>query len=279
MKVQLLYRDRAFDPKIELPWHAEMLAKDLALPVVFETMAGGDATILDVARRVILTGLDNDVATIGYRQQVLRDCLDHPEAVRELYAFACATVDQAKKQYLGMLARYPEWVLSQSVSHMTELLGMIRSLKKLATRYEPLCTAPGWTAFFTRLRNEVDDAYLASVDDHLRHLSFRECLVLSAALGRGNKGIAYRLHRPPLPVAQSWLARLGGLAARPVPDPQAATAQLFAASTGRGGNPRPHRHPPSRCQPDRHCPGAIGGSRSFLFHGAAKRTGLLCRLP
>ncbi len=223
MKVQLLYRDRAFDPKIELPWQAEMLAKDLALPVVFEAMAGGDATIFEVVRTVILTGLDNDVATIGYRQQVLRDCLDHPEAVRELYAFACATVAQAKKQYLGMLARYPEWVVSQSVSHMTELLGMIRSLKKLATRYEPLLTAPGWAAFFTRLRNEVDDAYLATVEEHLRHLSFRECLVLSAALGRGNKGIAYRLHRPPLPAARSWRARLGawllGLFRTPKPPP------------------------------------------------------------
>lgn len=223
MKVQLLYRDRQFDPQIALPWHAEILAQDLALPVLFEAMAGGDASILDVARKVILTGLDNDVVTIGYRQQVLRDCLEHPDAVRELYAFACATVAQAKKQYLGMLARYPEWVLSQSVSHMTELLGMIRSLKKLAARYETLFTAPGWAAFFARLHNEVDDAYLATVDDHLRHLSFRECLLLSAALGKGNKGVEYRLHRPPLSAEQSWLARLGawllGLFRSPQPPP------------------------------------------------------------
>lgn len=209
MKVQLLYQDREFDPQIDLPWHAEILAQDLALPVLFEAMAGEDAHILDVAHKVLLTGLGNDVATIQYRQQILRDCLEHPEAVRELYDFACATVDQTRKQYLGILVRYPEWVLSQSVTHMTELLGMIRSLKQLAARHEGLFAAPGWTAFFTRLHNEVNDEYLASINDHLRRLTFRNSLLLSAALGKGNKGMEYRLHRPPLPVEQTWLARFG----------------------------------------------------------------------
>lgn len=209
MKVRLLYHDREFDPQAELPWQAEILVKDLALPVLFEAMAQGDGCIAEVARTVVLTGLANDEMTIVYRQEILRDCLRHPEAVRELYEFAEAAVAQAKKQYLGMLVRYPEWVLSQSIRHMTELLAMIRDLKRLALRHEALFAAPGWRAFFTRLRIEVDDDYLATVSDHLRRLTFQGGLVLSAALGQGNKGGDYRLHRPLLVAEPSWLARLG----------------------------------------------------------------------
>lgn len=209
MKVRLLHHDREFDPQAELPWHAEILAKDLALPVLFEAMAQGDGCIAEVARKVVLTSLANDEAAIAYRQQILRDCLEHPEAVLELYAFAGAAEAHAKKQYLGLLDRYPEWVLSSSIRHMNELLEMIRGLKQLAMRHEALFAAPGWRAFFTRLRIEVDDDYLATVSSHLRSLTFQDGILLSAALGQGHKGLDYRLHRPPLVAEPSWLARLG----------------------------------------------------------------------
>lgn len=223
MKVRLLHHDREFDPQAELPWHAEILAKDLALPVLFEAMAQGDACIAEVARKVVLTSLANDEAAIAYRQQILHDCLEHPEAVLELYEFAGAAEAQAKKQYLGLLDRYPEWVLSSSIRHMNELLEMIRSLKQLAMRHEALFAAPGWRAFFTRLRIEVDDDYLATVSSHLRSLTFQDGILLSAALGQGHKGLDYRLHRPPLVAEPSWLARLGawllGLILSPKPPP------------------------------------------------------------
>ena len=71
MKVRLLSPDRDFDPQTEPPWHAEILSKDLALPVLFEAMAQGDACIAEVVRKVLLTSLANDEATIAYRQQIL----------------------------------------------------------------------------------------------------------------------------------------------------------------------------------------------------------------
>lgn len=223
MKVRLLHHDREYKPQAELPWHAEMLAKDLALPVLFEAMAQGDACIAEVARRVVLTSLANDEATIAYRQEILRDCLEHPAAVRELYELAGAAVAQTKKQHLGMLDRYPEWVLSSSIRHMTELLEIIRGLKRLAMRHETLFVAPGWRDFFTRLRIEVDDDYLATVNGHLHRLTFQDGILLSAALGQGNKGEDYRLHRPLLAGEQSWLARLGawllGVILSPKPPP------------------------------------------------------------
>ena len=209
MKVRLLSPDRDFDPQTEPPWHAEILSKDLALPVLFEAMAQGDACIAEVVRKVLLTSLANDEATIAYRQQILHDCLLHPQAVRELYEFAGAAVAQAKKQYLNTIARYPVWILSQSIRHLTEFLAMIRDLKQLTVRHESLFAAPGSRAFFTRLHGEVGDDYLMTVSDHLQRLSFQRGMLMSASLGRGNKGVHYLLHRPSLPEEQSRLARLG----------------------------------------------------------------------
>ena len=56
MKVRLLSPDRDFDPQTEPPWHAEILSKDLALPVLFEAMAQGDACIAEVVLPLTLNG-------------------------------------------------------------------------------------------------------------------------------------------------------------------------------------------------------------------------------
>lgn len=66
MKAHLLYRDQDFDLQWPLPWNEEALTKDLALNTLFEAMAQGDKFVLEVIRRTILSGLRNDVATIGY---------------------------------------------------------------------------------------------------------------------------------------------------------------------------------------------------------------------
>jgi DNA mismatch repair ATPase MutS len=56
------------------------------------------------------------------------------------------------------------------------------------------------------LREELDDDYLATVEGHLKELKFRRGVLLSAALGKGNKGIRYVLRRAP--EAKGWMQRL-----------------------------------------------------------------------
>ena len=46
------------------------------------------------------------------------------------------------------------------------------------------------------LNKELDDEYFASVQDHLRELKFRNGVLISAELGRGNQGTNYMLRKP-----------------------------------------------------------------------------------
>jgi DNA mismatch repair ATPase MutS len=89
------------------------------------------------------------------------------------------------------------------------------------------------------LRRELDDEYLASVDEHLEALRFRRGLLMSAQLGPGNKGRRYRLLRP-LDTSIGWREWLGVPKRSPytyrVPDRDESGAQALAGLRVRGVN-------------------------------------------
>ncbi len=209
MKVRLLDRGRDADREGTVPWNAEALRKDLELATLFDAMAGNDDFILDVAGKVVLAGVTNDAETIRHRQQVLRDCLEHPAVIRELYGLAVEAEEREKKHYFGTtLMRHPDWVLRRSIELSEMLLGMTRKLKKIADSQADRFVSEGWTAFFAALRNELTDEYFAGAHDHVEQLKFRNGMLLSAGLGKGNKGVRYVLRRHRIRRRRGWLARL-----------------------------------------------------------------------
>ena len=50
MRAFLMYRDRDFDLKTDLPWNAAELTQDLELETLFRAMSGGDPFLLEVAK-------------------------------------------------------------------------------------------------------------------------------------------------------------------------------------------------------------------------------------
>lgn len=205
MKARLLYRDQDFDARSPLPWQAEALTKDLELTTLFNAMAKGDEFVLGVAQKVILAGFEKNLKTIRYRQDILQDCLNHPAAVRKLYALSVEATEAAKKQYLGFFDRYPDSVLRSSIEHMETLVGLIKKLRKFTDSHADKFPAEGWAAFFTRLKQELNDEYVAGIEYHLEQLKFCDGILLSAELGSGNKGTRYVLHRPPPRRRGRWL--------------------------------------------------------------------------
>jgi hypothetical protein len=237
MKAHLLYRERDFDwkwalqaaaareatrrgrryqtqtqncdPHAGFPWNAEALIKDLELNTLFTAMARDDGLIFEVTKAVVLAGGHNDLGTIRYRQNVLQDCLKHPSVVRELYAIAVEAVEKEKKHYLGILTRYPDYVLRWAIELLEALLGSIKRLRKLADSHADKFVSEGWTEFFAMVRRELSDDYIAHVQYHLARLRFRNGVLLSAQLGKGNKGTGYILHLHLPPDRQgTWLMRL-----------------------------------------------------------------------
>ena len=194
MKAHLMYRDRDVDLGAKPPASAPDLTRDLALDTLFAAMAAGDSYLRDVAQRVVLTSLE-DPQEIRYRQRILADCIAHPDVVRRMYAIAVSAIERERRVW-GFTFRRPEGLLHRCVEVLGIFREQLKALRGLADAQRGGIQSEGFGALFAVLARELDDAYLETVAEHLRRLRFRRGLLLSARLGKGNKGAQYRIRKP-----------------------------------------------------------------------------------
>lgn len=207
MKAFLMYRDRDFDLQRDLPFHEETLTQDLELKTLFNAMAADDKFLLEVARKAVLSSMD-DLDAILYRQAILKDCLKNSAVVRNIHAIAVEAIERKQKSfYFGIFTRYPAGILHSSRDALQMFLDMLKQLKNIADAHADKFEAEGFRRFFAMLRTELDDEYFAHVQEQLRELKFRDGVLISAALGKGNEGTGYLLHKPQEKKG-SWLERL-----------------------------------------------------------------------
>lgn len=194
MKAFLMYAARDFDMEGELPANEPDLTQDLGLDTLFDAMAGDDGFLREVARRGILSSLD-DPEAIVYRQRVLADCLEQDATVREIYDLAVEAIEGEKRIWRTMFGS-ASGLLSRSVEAMELFVGMLARLREIADEHAGDFGSEGFGTFFRTLATELADDYFDVVEDHLSRLRFRHGVVLSAELGAGNKGIHYVLRKP-----------------------------------------------------------------------------------
>lgn len=196
MKAFLLYRNRDFDPDHKLPSSAEALTQDLELETLFAAMASGDGFLLDVARKAVLSGMENGPDAILYRQGILKDCLDNAAVVRGIYALAVEAIEKERKNYWGLLSTYPGTVLYRSREVLELFLGMLKRLRRFADEHAAKFGSEGFRTFFGMLRRELGDDFFTEAEEHLRRVNFRGGVLVSAELGTGNKARDYTLLWP-----------------------------------------------------------------------------------
>jgi hypothetical protein len=209
MKALLMHRDRDFDVKAQLPWNHQALIEDLALDTLFDAMSGGDAFLREVARCAILLGSSGSTDTIQYRHEILKGCLEHPAVCRELYAIAVGTIGPKAKSSWSWYGNQPSATLRQAVDKLQVLMERLKILREVADTHSGTFRSEGMCNLFAMLRSELDDSYLAAVASHLERLAFTNGVLMSARLGRGNKGADYVL-RKPLPDRRRWFEKLFG---------------------------------------------------------------------
>ena len=111
MKAFLLYQNVDFDLQQALPSHESEITKDLELNTLFDAMATDDSFLYEVAKKVVLTGLNNDLGTIRYRQNILKDCLKNSTIVRNIYSLAVETIETRKKHYWSIIVDPEIWTV------------------------------------------------------------------------------------------------------------------------------------------------------------------------
>ncbi len=182
------------------------MTQDLELGVVLDAMAHGDRFVYDVARRQLLLGLD-DPGDIYYRQDVLRDCLQNRAIVRQLYQVSVKAEESKRRGWIGVYSRYPTAVLQGSVARMQLFTSLLRDLRKIADEHGGEFRSEGFQTFFALIQHELDDAFFSIAEDRLKELTFRNGILLSARLGRGNEGTDYVL-RKPADTGKNWAQSL-----------------------------------------------------------------------
>jgi hypothetical protein len=189
VKAFLMYRTQDFDLEQALLPGDEALIQDLELNTLFNAIAHGDSFLFDVARKAVLSGVSNDLGTIHYRQEILKDCLNDPAVIREIYDIAVESIRREKKIYSGVIT-YPSSILRRSLEALHMFVAMLKKLRGIADARAGQFRSEGFVRFFTMLDQELSDDYFDTVENHLDNLRFRGGVLVSAELGKGNKGMS-----------------------------------------------------------------------------------------
>jgi len=195
MKAFLMHKDRDFDLQRQLPSNEQGLTQDLELNTLFNAMALGDKFLFDIVKKVLLSGL-GDLDAIRYRQNILKDCLKNPSIVRDIYQIPIDSIENKNKRWMGIFTYFPSGVLSSSIELMQMFVELLKKLRNIADEHSNKFESEGFTAFFAMIKKELDGEYFAIVENHLRELKFRDGVLLSAELGKGNEGSDYILRKP-----------------------------------------------------------------------------------
>lgn len=228
MKAFLMFKERDFDPQqlltrrdnelrnrrgneqgLELrqilPWNEAAVRQDLGLDIVFQAMALGDRFLLDAAQVGVLSSL-TDIGTIRYRQEAYEDCARNSQIVREMYQIAIDAIDGERKNYWTYM-RTSSAVLYRAVEVLNVFVGTLKRLRKIADQHAGKFKSAAFSTLLSMLQKELSDDYFAEIEDHLGRLKFRAGVLISAGLGKGNKGTNYVLRRPQRD-ERGWLTRL-----------------------------------------------------------------------
>lgn len=229
MKAFLMHRERDFDPqqllsrhereqqrsrsadqlahlRPLLPWNAEALTQDLGLDVVLDAMALGDKFLFDVAKVALLSSVA-DLHIIKHRQDVFGDCAKHETIVRDIYQIAIEAIEGERRNYWSSFGRYPASTLHRAVDVLQMFVDKLRRLRSIADRFSERFISDGFSRLFATLKQELSDEYFADIEEHLKSLKFRDGVLISAELGKGNKGTNYVLRKPDVD-SRGWIARL-----------------------------------------------------------------------
>ena len=204
------YRDARQALEHQLSKHERALIQDLELNVLFDSMANGDEFLFEVARKVILAGSSNDVETVRYRQQVLKDCLNNAEVLRSLYSVTVEAIEETRKMQWSVSSyEHPASVLYCAIEILEVLSGKLRKLRLIGEEHAVRFESKAFRALFTMLQQELSDEYLATIEGHLEEVKFRKGILLSAELDNHNEGANYTLRRS-TKEEPGWLKRIFG---------------------------------------------------------------------
>lgn len=205
MKPHMLYPDQDLLVQKNLKDHQEALIKDLGLETLLEVMAQDDLDRWHTARWVLLNS-EKDVRVLRYRQAVLKDCLEQPEAFRALYSIARDAVRERRGIYLSFFSELerPSASLSSASDYLDKALDRTRELRLLAEEKGESFHSEGFRQLFAQVSDRVPETAYTEMKAHLAGLSFPRGLTANAGVGPGGPLSGYTLLKPERPAGSPF---------------------------------------------------------------------------
>lgn len=207
MKTFLMHPDRDFDPRPPSPKDPIQCAQDIEFDVLLNAAAANDRYLYDIMAAACAHAWTNDVATVRYRQAILKDCLANPSIIRQLYAIAIEPFSRERSWSFSLYGRDAASKVSSGVHTLQNALDVLRRVRDLCSAHAGRFASQGFRQFFATLERDLDDAYLEAARTDLNNLTFRSGLLLSGRVGEGGKGVGIML-RKPQPRDLSWMRRV-----------------------------------------------------------------------
>ena len=193
-----MFENDDFTARQKYTLNGSILKQDLELNTLCNAMASGDVFVSKMVMDAILSGFSNDLNTILYRQDILKDTLENATVVRDIYKIAADAIGSRNKHWF-----FHSMLLHSSISNLKDLMGFLKQLKILADDNLSKFKSRGFTRFFGMIKKELDDEYITKVLNRLLELEFHDGILLNAGLGSGR----YIL-REPFDKRQNWMQRL-----------------------------------------------------------------------
>jgi MutS domain V len=204
MKTFLMHPNRGFDATPPSDRDPIQCTKDIELAVLINAAAAGDRYLSEIMTAACAEAWANDIATIRYRQEVLKDCLANQAAVRQFYSIAVEPFGRERSWDFSLYGHDASAKVGSAVRTLQSSLEVLRRLRTTCSANASNFRSPGFRQFFDTLERDLDDAYLEAATTDLDNLTFRKGVLLSAQVGDGGKGFSTMLRKPE-PRDLSWL--------------------------------------------------------------------------
>lgn len=195
MDVFLMFKDKKFDFSQDLPEYAQDLIIDLGLDIIFKSASNDDEFYYEVIKKSMLFHL-TDKNEIYYRQDVLKDCINNVEIVKDIYALTLEAIKKEKESLFGFFMKYPDSIVYSARQVLEDFFEVLKKIKIIAVEKNSYFFSEGFKSFFERLKLELSDEYLQKVDDVLKKLKFENGILITSQLGVGAKPSNFRIMYP-----------------------------------------------------------------------------------
>lgn len=178
------------------------LIQDLNLNEIFDVMSQNDAFLYDTVKSVMLNSL-TDIPTIIYRQNILKDCLNNKNIIRDFLNITSSALKEAAyyKEYTqtSFAKIIPVSVrLFNSVGLLDLLVKKLENLKSSVRVAEKTFQSKGLTTFCSRFEILMTEVFFTKVKEYigdLKSLTEDGNMVIGSCIGNGLKGANHVLRK------------------------------------------------------------------------------------